>query len=103
MAQLLAVNFFYFASSRLPTANPCNGTEVLLDALWKFLLDGGVADPTPPDHRYNFATHYDGSQRPGTMPSPGGVLLRDVDLTAFDASFFNIGHAEAAVMDPQQR
>nr|P0CU84.1 RecName: Full=Highly reducing polyketide synthase apmlA; Short=HRPKS apmlA; AltName: Full=Phaeospelide A biosynthesis cluster protein apmlA [Arthrinium phaeospermum]BBJ21455.1 highly reducing polyketide synthase [Arthrinium phaeospermum] len=73
------------------------------EALWKFLLDGGVADPTPPDHRYNFSTHYDGSQRPGTMPSPGGMLLRDVDLTAFDASFFNIGHAEAAVMDPQQR
>ncbi|KAK7955014.1 polyketide synthase [Apiospora saccharicola] len=73
------------------------------EALWKFLLDGGVADPTPPEHRYNFSTHYDGSQRPGTMPSPGGMLLRDVDLTAFDASFFNIGHAEAAVMDPQQR
>ncbi|KAK7910829.1 beta-ketoacyl synthase domain-containing protein [Apiospora marii] len=73
------------------------------EALWKFLLDGGIADPTPPDHRYNFSTHYDGSQRPGTMPSPGGMLLRDVDLTAFDASFFNIGHAEAAVMDPQQR
>lgn len=37
------------------------------------------------------------------MPSPGGMLLKDVDLTAFDASFFNIGHSEAAVMDPQQR
>ncbi|RYP45907.1 hypothetical protein DL768_007811 [Monosporascus sp. mg162] len=50
------------------------------EALWKFLTSGDVADPTPPSHRYNFSTHYDGSQRPGTMP-----------------------HSEAAVMDPQQR
>lgn len=73
------------------------------EELWKFLMRGGVADPTPPSHRYNFATHYDGSQRPGTMSSPGGMLLRDVDLTAFDAPFFKISHSEAAVMDPQQR
>lgn len=73
------------------------------EELWKFLMKGGVADPTPPSHRYNFETHYDGSQRPGTMSSPGGMLLRDVDLTAFDAPFFKISHSEAAVMDPQQR
>lgn len=72
-------------------------------ALWDFLSRGGVADNTPPSDRYNFDAHYDGSQRPGTMPSPGGMLLKDVDLTAFDASFFNTSHSEATIMDPQQR
>ncbi|KAK0639938.1 hypothetical protein B0T16DRAFT_338800 [Cercophora newfieldiana] len=84
-------------SCRLPGG--CNTPQ----ALWDFLMQGKIADNRPPASRFNLDGHYDGSGRPGTMPTPGGMFLHDVDLARFDASFFNISHAEAMSMDPQQR
>ncbi|KAM0323863.1 hypothetical protein ACHAQA_008443 [Verticillium albo-atrum] len=73
-------------------------------ALWDFISKGSVADNTPPASRYNYATHYDGSGRAGTTPSPGAMFLGDdIDIAAFDAAFFNTSHQEAGSIDPQQR
>lgn len=72
-------------------------------ALWEFLERGGIADTTPPASRFRGATHYDGSTKPGTMRSPGGMFLENIDPAKFDAAFFSIGKADAVAMDPQQR
>lgn len=72
-------------------------------ALWDFLANGGCADTTPPKSRFNFKGHYDGSGKPKTMRSPGGMFLENIDPRDFDASFFKVPRMEATAMDPQQR
>ncbi|KAI5920291.1 reducing type I polyketide synthase [Camillea tinctor] len=71
--------------------------------LWEFIKDGKVADIKPPLSRFDLKGHYDGSQKPGTMKTPGAMFMEDVDPTHFDAQFFNINHTDASSMDPQQR
>ncbi|KAK8429569.1 putative polyketide synthase [Phyllosticta citricarpa] len=71
--------------------------------LWKFLERAGCANNEPPESRFNFKTHFDGSRKPKTMRSPGGMFLETVDPQEFDAPFFSISSAEALAMDPQQR
>ena len=71
--------------------------------LWDFLERGDVASNIVPETRFNFQKHYDGSHKPKTMCQPGGMFLGDVDLADLDAGFFEIGGAEAAAMDPNQR
>jgi hypothetical protein len=82
---------------RLP--DDCNTPS----ALWKFLEDGRVAKNTPPETRFDIKTHHDGSLRPETMPSPGGMFLQGVDPRDLDAQFFRLSPIEATSMDPQQR
>ncbi|RFU76423.1 polyketide synthase [Trichoderma arundinaceum] len=72
-------------------------------ALWEFLQRGGVAKNEPPPSRFSLAGHYDGSQRPRTMKSPGGMFIEDMDPEVFDGQFFNISRADCIAMDPQQR
>lgn len=72
-------------------------------ALWKFLEKGGCAGNEPPSSRFNFKTHFDGSRKPKTMRSPGGMFLEEIDPQDFDAPFFSITAADAIAMDPQQR
>ena len=72
-------------------------------ALWKFLMDGGIADNDAPETRFNLKGHFDGSRRPKTMRSPGGMFLENVDPQEFDAAFFGISKTDAIAMDPQQR
>ncbi len=72
--------------------------------LWEFLQAGGIArSDTVPISRYNVDGHFDGSGRPGTLKTPGGMFIEDIDLGAFDASFFHINKSDAVSMDPQQR
>lgn len=72
--------------------------------LWQFLQAGGIAtSDVVPESRYNVAGHFDGSGRPGTLKTPGGMFIEDIDLGAFDAPFFHIGKSDAVSMDPQQR
>ena len=71
--------------------------------LWDFLERGDIASSVVPDTRFNIKKHYDGSHKPKTMCQAGGMFLGDVDLADFDAGFFEIGGAEAAAMDPNQR
>lgn len=73
------------------------------EKLWDFLERGDVASSEVPKTRFNYEGHYDGSHKPKTMCQPGGMFLGDVDLADFDAGFFEIGGAEAAAMDPNQR
>ncbi|KAI3391508.1 hypothetical protein diail_7206 [Diaporthe ilicicola] len=72
-------------------------------ALWEFLESGGVADNTPPATRFRIDTHHDGSTKPNTMRSPGGMFLENIDPKKFDAAFFQVGKVDAIAMDPQQR
>ena len=72
-------------------------------ALWEFIHRGGIASNETPSSRFNIKGHYDGSQKPLTMRTPGGMFLEDIDLHAFDAQFFNISRTDAIAMDPQQR
>jgi hypothetical protein len=72
-------------------------------ALQDFLERGGIADHKPPASRFNLNGHFDGSKKPHTMRSPGGMFIEDFDPHDFDAQFFNITTVDAVAMDPQQR
>jgi acyl transferase domain-containing protein len=52
--------------------------------------------------RFEIDTHYDGSRKPGTMASPGGMFI-SADPKDINASFFKLSKMEATAMDPQQR
>lgn len=69
---------------------------------WKFLLDGGIASTDVPDTRFSHTGHYDGSLRPGTMRSTGGMML-SIDPKDLDAGFFALSQVDAISMDPSQR
>ncbi|KAI9651886.1 MAG: Type I Iterative PKS [Alyxoria varia] len=71
--------------------------------LWEFLERGGVAKNGAPESRFKLKGHHDGSVKPKTMRSPGGMFLEDVDVRKFDAAFFGIPKTDAIAMDPQQR
>ncbi|OTB04503.1 hypothetical protein M426DRAFT_261766 [Hypoxylon sp. CI-4A] len=71
--------------------------------LWEFLRDGGVADTKPPPGRFDLKGHYNSSQKPNTMKTPGAMFMETVDPADFDAPFFNINYSDASSMDPQQR
>lgn len=72
-------------------------------ALWSFLERGGSADNEAPESRFNLKTHHDGSKKPKTMRSPGGMFLENINPRVFDAQFFGISRTDAIAMDPQQR
>ncbi|KAF3490687.1 Lovastatin diketide synthase LovF 17 [Arthroderma uncinatum] len=72
-------------------------------ALWDFLQRGGIAKNEPPKTRFSLAGHYDGTKRPRTMKSPGGMFMEDVNPEVFDGQFFNISRTDCIAMDPQQR
>ena len=72
-------------------------------ALWSFLERGGSADNEAPKSRFNLKAHHDGSKKPKTMRSPGGMFLEKINPRAFDAQFFSISRTDAIAMDPQQR
>ena len=82
---------------RLPGENR-NPTD-----LWNFLERGGIASNTPPASRFNIKGHYDGSLKPKTMASLGGMFVESIDPRDIDAQFFKLSKAEAVSMDPQQR
>lgn len=71
--------------------------------LWELLERGGIAANEAPESRFNLKAHHDGSKKPKTMRSPGGMFIEDIDPRDFDAAFFGISSADAAAMDPQQR
>ncbi|KAK4120691.1 PKSKA1 [Parathielavia appendiculata] len=72
-------------------------------ALWDFLQRGGIAKNEPPPSRFSLRGHYDGTRRPRTMKSPGGMFIEDMDPAEFDGQFFNLSRADCIAMDPQQR
>lgn len=74
-----------------------------VDKLWSFISSGGVAQTDVPETRWRLDGHHDGSAKPHTIRTPGGMFLEDIDLHAVDAQFFNLSRADAIAMDPQQR
>ncbi len=71
--------------------------------LWDFLEQEDVASSAMPETRFNFEGHYDESHKSKTMCQSGEMFLGDVDLTDFDAEFFEIDEDEAAAMNSNQR
>ncbi|KUJ12798.1 putative polyketide synthase [Mollisia scopiformis] len=82
---------------RLP--GDCNSPN----ELWDFLDQGRIAKNEAPETRFNLNNHHDGSKKPKTMRSPGGMFLENVDPQDFDAQFFGIRRDDAIAMDPNQR
>lgn len=71
--------------------------------LWEFIINGEIASTDVPETRFNLKAFFAGSPKGGSMRSPGGMFLRQVDPRVVDANFFGISHNEAVAMDPQQR
>ncbi|RCI17302.1 hypothetical protein L249_3232 [Ophiocordyceps polyrhachis-furcata BCC 54312] len=70
--------------------------------LWSALLDGeDLLSEVPPDRFDKDYFHDSDTRKQGSVRSRRGGFLDDVH--AFDAPFFNMFPAEAAVLDPQQR
>src|SRR5581483_316849 len=70
---------------------------------FRALLEHGVdaIERVPPD-RWDADAYFDANpDAAGTIASPFGGFLRDIDR--FDAEFFGIAPREAASMDPQHR
>lgn len=74
-----------------------------IDKLWSFISSENVAQTDVPQSRWRLDGHHDGSAKPHTIRSPGGMFLEDIDLHAVDAQFFNLSRADAIAMEPQQR
>lgn len=74
-----------------------------IEKLWSFISSGSVARNDVPQSRWHLDGHHDGSAKPHTIRSPGGMFLEDIDLHAVDTQFFNLSRADAIAMDPQQR
>ncbi|TLS22252.1 uncharacterized protein PpBr36_10074 [Pyricularia pennisetigena] len=72
-------------------------------AFWDMLVANRVAGNQPPASRFSLHGHFDGSRKPHTMATPGGMWLEDVDTELWDAAFFNVPRTDAAILDPQQR
>ncbi|KAM3497810.1 hypothetical protein MY10362_008850 [Beauveria mimosiformis] len=79
------------------------GNSTSLKKLWDFLERGGIATNDTPSTRFNLSAHHDGSKKPKTRRTPGGMFIEESDPRDFDAGFFGISGADAAAMDPQQR
>ncbi|PNY20705.1 Polyketide synthase [Tolypocladium capitatum] len=72
-------------------------------ALAQLLKRGGIAHNEAPESRFSLGGHHDGSKKPKTMRSPGGMFLENIDPKKFDAGFFEVPSLDAIAMDPQQR
>jgi acyl transferase domain-containing protein len=79
------------------------GHSTTPNKFWDFLERGGIATNHTPSTRFKLSTHHDGSKKPKTMRTPGGMFIEEADPRDFDAGFFGISGADAAAMDPQQR
>lgn len=67
------------------------------------LQAGRIASIDVPQSRFNRDGFYAGANRVGSIRSPGGMFIEDIDLKTFDAAFFGINKQTAVAMDPQQR
>jgi acyl transferase domain-containing protein len=73
------------------------------EKLWKVLAGGQSAwTDVPPDRFNHMAFYHPEKEVAGAINQKGGHFLNQ-DISAFDASFFNIAPFEAETMDPQQR
>jgi acyl transferase domain-containing protein len=71
---------------------------------WDFLLSKGDARSRVPESRYNIAAFHSTSGKSHSIKTEYGYFLDEsVDISALDASFFNMQKAEIDRADPQQR
>ncbi|SMY26615.1 unnamed protein product [Zymoseptoria tritici ST99CH_1A5] len=82
---------------RLP--GHCNSPRDFLN----LLQAGRIASIEVPKSRFNRDGFYAGPNQPGSIRSPGGMFIEDIDPKTFDATFFGINKQTAVAMDPQQR
>ncbi|KAJ4387459.1 hypothetical protein N0V93_008051 [Gnomoniopsis smithogilvyi] len=80
---------------------PCDGDSV--QKFFEFLVAGRSARKPVPKDRYNAdAFWHPDNHRDGVIGSKEGHFMEG-NIKAFDAPFFGITPAEAAILDPQQR
>ncbi|RDW68782.1 Polyketide synthase-nonribosomal peptide synthetase [Aspergillus mulundensis] len=76
-------------------------------SLWSLLTNPGALDTLSeiPRSRFNWRGYHTPTGVPhhGTIKTKYSHFLSDTDISAFDATFFNIKPADAEAMDPQQR
>jgi amino acid adenylation domain-containing protein len=73
------------------------------DAFWELLKNGKYTASDIPLDRWDVDAYYSEEITPGKSITRKGNFLSGVDITAFDAAFFNIPPREAESLDPQQR
>ena len=74
-----------------------------LDAFWNLLKDGKHTASEIPRERWDGDAFYSEEVTPGKSVTKMANFIAEVDITTFDAGFFNISPKEAESLDPQQR
>ncbi|KAM0695559.1 hypothetical protein Q7P36_005919 [Cladosporium allicinum] len=72
------------------------------EALWQLLDERRDGRCRVPGNRYNVEAFH-GPGKPGHVATEYGCFLKDIDLAAFDTSFWSPTRREAGELDPQQR
>ncbi|KAK5996225.1 Highly reducing polyketide synthase gloL [Cladobotryum mycophilum] len=70
---------------------------------WELLINKKDARCRVPENRYNLQGFFSDKSRKETVATEYGYFLEDVNLKAYDTSFFSANQYETQMMDPQQR
>ncbi|KFZ13306.1 hypothetical protein V501_03755 [Pseudogymnoascus sp. VKM F-4519 (FW-2642)] len=70
------------------------------EEFWDLLITKRNGRSRVPGHRFNVDSFYGYKQG---IATDYGYFLQDLNLKAFDSSFFSMSRAEVEILDPQQR
>lgn len=73
------------------------------ESFWDLLINKKNARCGVPATRWNNSAYYNPHKKTETMVVNSGYFLEELDLSDFDAGFFNLSKTELERLDPQQR